>query len=54
MFDDVTVVTSGMFEPLIDAITANVAVIVPVGLGVFGLLFGVLLVPRLIRRFISV
>lgn len=44
-------ITTEMLTPLIDGVQANIAVILPVGLGLFAIMIGVNLVPKLIRRF---
>lgn len=45
-------VTTAMLEPIVEMVTANIAVIMPIGLTLFGIMVGVGLVPRLISRFI--
>lgn len=44
-------VTTEMLEPIVDAITSNIAVIMPVGITVFGVMVGIGLVPRIIKKF---
>ncbi len=46
-----TAVTTEMLEPIVDAITSNIAVIMPVGITIFGVMVGLSLVPRIIRYF---
>lgn len=46
-----TAVTTEMLEPIVDGITANIAVIMPVGITIFGVMIGLRLVPRIIRFF---
>ena len=54
MFETVTpsvAITAEMLSPITDAVTANIGVILPVGIAIFGILIGVALVPKLIKRF---
>jgi hypothetical protein len=44
-------ITTEMLSPIIDAVTANIGVILPVGIAIFGILIGVSLVPKLIKKF---
>lgn len=44
-------ITTEMLEPIITGITANIGVILPVGIAVFAIMIGVALVPKLIKRF---
>ena len=44
-------ITTQMLTPLVEGIVANVNVILPVGLGIMGMMLGIRLVPKLIRRF---
>ena len=44
-------ITEAMLQPLIDGVTANVGVILPVGLGLFAIFIGINLVPKLIKKF---
>lgn len=46
-------ITQDMLKPLLDGVVSNVGVILPVGLGLFSILLGVKLIPRLISRFLS-
>lgn len=45
------VVTTEMLSPILDSITANVAVIVPVGIGIFAIVLGVRFIPRIFKMF---
>lgn len=45
------VVTAAMLEPVIDTITANVTVLLPVGLGILAIMLGIALIPRIIWKF---
>jgi hypothetical protein len=44
-------ITSAELQPLLDAITANVGVILPVGVSVMAVLAGVSLIPKIFYRF---
>lgn len=44
-------ITSDMLSPLVDGVTGNVAVILPVGITIFAILLGISLVPKIIRQF---
>lgn len=45
------IVTSAMLEPVVDAITANLGVLLPVGLGIMAIMLGISLIPRIIYKF---
>lgn len=45
------VVTAEMLEPVTDAITGNLAVLLPVGLTILAVMVGVALIPRIIWKF---
>ena len=44
-------ITAEMLEPVVDAITGNIAVILPIGITIFGIMIGLQLIPSLLRRF---
>lgn len=44
-------VTSDMLQPIVDTLTANISVILPVGMTVLALMVGVSLIPRIIYKF---
>jgi hypothetical protein len=44
-------VTSTMLEPITDSITANLGVLLPVGIAIMAVMIGVSLIPRIIYRF---
>ncbi len=46
-------ITTDMLKPLIDGVTANIGVILPVGVAVFAIIIGVTLVPKIVRKFMS-
>lgn len=48
------VITEAMLTPVTEGIVANMAVILPVGLGIFGIFTAVKLIPKLIKIFINV
>lgn len=43
--------TSSMFEPLINTITSNLGVLLPIGLILMGIMIAVSLIPRIIYKF---
>ena len=45
------VVTAEQLAPVVDAITANLGVLLPVGLTILGIMVGVALIPRIIYKF---
>ena len=45
------IVTQAMLTPLVDTITANVTVLLPVGLGILAIMLGISLIPRIIYKF---
>lgn len=47
------VVTTDMLKPVIDAITSNIGIILPVGVILFGIMLGIALVPRIFKKFTS-
>ena len=44
-------ITTQMLTPLVEGIVSNVNVVLPVGLGIMGLMLGIRIVPSLLRRF---
>ena len=44
-------ITTAMLEPILDYITGNIAVIMPVGIAVMGIMIGISLIPRVIKKF---
>lgn len=44
-------ITEAMLKPLIDSVNGTITTVTPVGLTIMGVLIGISLVPRLIRRF---
>lgn len=45
------VVTEEMLQPVINGVTGNVSVILPVGIIIFGILLGIGFVPKIIKKF---
>lgn len=45
-------ITSSMLQPITEALSSNLEVILPVGMGVMGTMIGVSLIPRLIYKFL--
>ena len=44
-------VTAEMLEPITNSITANLGVLLPVGIAIMAVMIGVSLIPRIIYRF---
>lgn len=44
-------ITSAMLEPILEYVTGNIAVIMPVGIAVMGIMIGVGLIPTIIKKF---
>lgn len=45
-------ITSDMLTPLVEGVVSNITVVLPVGLGLMGLMLGIKVIPRLISRFL--
>lgn len=45
------IITAEMLQPITDAITSNLGVLLPVGIGLMSIMIGVRLIPRIIYRF---
>lgn len=45
-------ITADMLAPITEALTQNLSVILPVGMGIMGTMIGVGLIPRLIYKFL--
>lgn len=45
------VITEDMLKPLVEGVSANVAVVLPVGLGLFSIFLGIGLIPKLVKKF---
>lgn len=46
------VITAEMLAPITTALTSNLQVLVPVGIGIMGTMIGVNLIPRIVYKFI--
>lgn len=44
-------ITNEMLQPLVDGVTANIGVILPVGIGLMAIFIGIALIPKLIKKF---
>ena len=51
MENGAVVVTQAMLEPVIESITGNLGVLLPVGLTILAVMVGVALIPRIIWKF---
>ena len=47
-----TFLTADMLKPITDAITSNLQVLLPVGVGIMGTIIAVGLIPRIIYKFL--
>lgn len=45
------VLTSNMFDSILNAITTNLGVLLPIGLTIMGIMIAVSLIPRIIYKF---
>ena len=45
------VVTASMLAPVTSAITDNLTVILPVGIGIMAILLGVAFIPKIVKKF---
>ena len=45
-------ITAEMLAPITSALTSNLEVILPIGLGIMGTMIGVGLIPRLVYKFL--
>lgn len=45
-------ITSAMVEPIVSAVSSNVGVLLPVGVGIMAIMIGVSLVPRIVYKFL--
>lgn len=44
--------TAELLKPIVDGVTSNITVILPIGLSVMAAIVGVSLIPRIIYKFI--
>lgn len=45
-------ITADMLQPIVDSVTNNLNVLLPVGIGIMALMIGVKLIRRVIYRFL--
>ena len=45
-------ITADMLAPITEAISNNITVLIPVGIGVMGTMIGVSLIPRIVYKFL--
>ena len=45
-------ITADMLAPITTAVTNNIEVLVPVGIGILGIMIGVNLIPRIVYKFL--
>lgn len=45
-------ITSEMLEPITTTLTENLAVLLPVGISIMGIMIGVSLIPRIVYKFL--
>lgn len=45
-------ITSAMVQPIIGAVSDNVGVLLPIGIGILGIMVGVSLIPRIVYKFL--
>lgn len=51
MANGAVVITETMLQPVVDSITGNLGVLLPVGLTILAVMIGVALIPRIIWKF---
>lgn len=44
--------TSAMLQPIVTAVSDNLEVLLPIGIGIFAVMIGVKLIPAIIYRFL--
>ena len=49
--ESTAIVTAAMLKPLVDTISTNVGVLLPVGIGIMGIMIGIAIIPRIIYKF---
>lgn len=45
-------ITSAMVAPITQAVSDNVGILLPVGIGILGIMVGVSLIPRIVYKFL--
>jgi|GEM_PF-6855192 len=43
-------ITTSMLEPVIDTVVDNIAVVLPIGVVLFGIMLGISMVPKILKR----
>jgi len=46
------VITAEMLAPITTALTSNLTILLPVGIGIMGTMIGVSLIPRIVYKFL--
>lgn len=49
--DAKVVITAEMLKPITDALTGNLGVLLPVGIGIMAVMLGIALIPRIVWKF---
>jgi len=49
---DAVGITSAMVEPIVTAVSSNVGILLPVGVGIMAIMIGVSLIPRIVYKFL--
>lgn len=44
--------TADMVKPIVDAVSSNIGILVPVGIGILAVMVGVNLIPRVVYKFL--
>lgn len=45
-------IDAGMLAPITSTLTSNLEVLLPVGIGIMGIMIGVSLIPRIVYKFL--
>lgn len=45
-------IDAGMLAPITESLTSNLEVLLPVGIGIMGVMIGVSLIPRIVYKFL--
>lgn len=45
-------ITADMVKPITTAVTSNIGILVPVGIGILAIMIGVNLIPRIVYKFL--
>lgn len=46
------VITAEMLAPITTALTSNLTILLPIGIGIMGTMIGVSLIPRIVYKFL--